>query len=554
MKATVVSLNAKYVHLAPAPYALGAGVLAFAKHSHEVTVIDGVAGKDEEGLVARVLSFAPQAVAFCAYIWNITHIRRLLPRVRALLPDAKIILGGPEVSYAVEKTFSDLSACDYILSGEGEEPFARLLDALAEGKSPEGIPGCAYRTRDGIRLSLPFVGRDTPPSPTDFGYHRALAGRIAYIESSRGCPYHCAFCLSGRCGGVRFFDTERVKNDILLLANAQTRTVKFVDRTFNADRARARELWQFILDGRASGEIPPGVCFHFEIAGELLDEESLFLLEKAPRGLFQMEIGLQSFNPETLRAIRRAPVSEHLLSAVRRLVAMGNIHVHIDLIAGLPKEDLASFARGVDAAVSLGAHMLKLGFLKLLHGAPMREEKESYPCTYETEPPYTVTATPVLSEGDLLTLSLCEEGCERLYNSGKYPRSLAAVLALGVSPYLLFLEAGKRLKALKKPYTLDGEIAVVLSLFKQYLREARARDLLLWDHLSVNPSCYVPKPLRKEDKALARVKRAIDAAYPTNAGARRAVAILYTENTAVFADYGEKDPVTGSYEVKTFKM
>ena len=554
MKVSVISLNAKYVHLAPAPYALGAGVLAFAKHSHEVYVIDGVAGKDEAAALDRALSVCPDIVAFCVYIWNVTSVKRLLSRVRALLPHAKILLGGPEVSYAVEKTFDEMPECDYILSGEGEEPFARLLDALTQKGSAVGVAGCAYRTENGVFVPAPFIGEETPPSPLDFGYATALHGRIAYIEASRGCPFSCAFCLSGRCGGVRFFDLVRVKKDVLSLANARTETVKFVDRTFNADRARAREIWRFIIEKRESGEIPTGVCFHFEIAGELLDEESLALLESAPHGLFQTEIGLQSLHAKTLKAISRKPVSEHLLNAVRRLVKSGNIHVHTDLIAGLPEEDHATFKSGFDRAFSLGAHMLQLGFLKLLHGAPMRENAEKFPCTYDSVPPYTVSATPVLSHAELADVALCEEGCERLYNSGKYKRTLAAALSCGATPYALFRDAGEALAALKRPYTLDEEITLLLAFFTRYLPKERARDLILLDFIATNPSCYTPKALRREDERLARTKRALAKARPPKSGVRRAVALLYTEGRVAYADYDKKDPVTGCYEVKTVDM
>ena len=554
MKVSVISLNAKYVHLAPAPYALGAGALAFAKHAHEVVPVPWVVGKDRDALLSLISGMKPDLVAFSAYIWNIGEIAWLLPQVRALLPEIPILLGGPEVSYAVEEYFDRFPACDYILSGEGEEPFARLLDALEEGKTAAGVPGCAYRTEEGVFVPTPFVGEGTPPSPLDFGYREALHGRIAYLETSRGCPFSCAFCLSGRSGRVRFFDIDRVKRDILLLANAKTQTVKFVDRTFNADRARARALWQFMIEKRRSGEIPEGVCFHFEIAGELLDDESLALLANAPRGLFQMEIGLQSLHPDTLKAISRAPVSERLLSNIRRLVEMGNIHIHTDLIAGLPCEDLATFRKSFDTAFSLGAHMLQLGFLKLLHGAPMREEKEKYPCTYEAKPPYTVTSTPCLSARDLEEIALCEEGCERLYNSGKYKETLDAVLACGISPYTLFRKAGEALSHLTKAYTLDDEIAVLLAFFEDYLPRERVRDLLLLDHISKNPSCYVPKALRREDAALARVKREMGEAYPLKQGVRRAVVLLYTQACVAFADYDKKDPVTDRYEVKTVKM
>jgi hypothetical protein len=554
MKVCIVSLNSKYIHAAPAPYSLGAGVLAFGREKQDVTVWEGVVGKSEEMLLSRLADTRPDAVAFSVYIWNVESMRMLLPRVRAILPDSKLILGGPEVSYAVEESFLKLPDTDYILSGEGEEPFARLLDALAGVGDVSSVPGCSYRTEMGVFVAAPFVGEGTPPSPLDFGYAEALDGRIAYIESSRGCPYHCAFCLSGRTGGVRYFDTERVKKDILRLANADTRTVKFVDRTFNADRKRAREIIDFILVERAAGRIPQGVCFHFEIAGELLDEDTLALLATAPRGLFQMEIGLQSFAEDTLRAIRRSPVSEGLCENIRRLVAMGNIHVHIDLIAGLPKEGLLSFRHGFDRAFALGAHMLQLGFLKLLHGAPMREEKEKFPCRYTEIAPYTVIETPMLCANDLADIALCEEGCERLYNSGKYRKTLDAVLAGGASPYAVLRDAGEALAALGGGYTLDGEVAVLAAFFEKHLPRERVRDLLLLDFLATNPSCYTPKALRREDGDLARLKRKMDEALPPRAGVRRAYAILYTEGCAAFADYDEKDPVTGRYEVKTLSL
>lgn len=555
MKVTLISLNAKYVHLAPAPYALGAGVLAFGRHPHDVRVFNGVVGKSRDALLAALRETSPDAVAFSVYIWNVEEIRTLLPAVRALLPRAHVILGGPEVSYSVENSFALMPEAEYILSGEGEEPFARLLDVLSEKGDVSDVPGCSYRRGEEVFAAEPFLGEGTPPSPLDFGYAEALDGRIAYLEGARGCPFSCAFCLSGRCGGVRFFDLDRVKDDLLRLANANTRTVKLVDRTFNADRRRACEIWRFLMEKRASGEIPEGVCFHFEIAGELLDEESLSLLARAPRGLFQVEIGVQSFHGETLRAIRRRADTECLCENIRRLVGAGNIHVHIDLIAGLPAEDLATFRAGFDRAFALGAEMLQLGFLKLLHGAPMREEAERYPCTFDPMPPYTVTGTPVLSAADLAEIALCEEGCERLYNSGKYRGTLAAALSVGGgSPYSLLRDVGRALATLPTGYTMDGEIALLLSFFTPYLGEDRARDLLLLDLLARNPSCYVPRALRREDPLLARAKAALRTLCPPPSGVRRAVAILYTEDAVAYADYGMRDPVTGAYAVQKIAL
>lgn len=551
MKVCIVSLNAKYIHLAPAPYALGAGVLAYAQGRHDVLILDAVVGKGREDLSARIAAESPDAVAFSVYIWNVEQIKTLLPLVRASLPNATFILGGPEVSYAVEETFSAMPHADYILSGEGELPFAYLLDAMEGKRALADVPGCGYRTENGVFVPIPYIGEGTPPSPLAFGYAEALRGRIAYLEGARGCPFSCAFCLSGRAGGVRFFDMERVKHDILCLANADTRTIKFVDRTFNADRERARELWRFLIEKRMSGEIREGVCFHFEIAGELLDEETLTLLKTAPKGLFQMEIGLQSFHEPTLRAIRRSPHTEKLCQNILEILQNGNIHLHIDLIAGLPYEDLTSFRAGFDRAFALGAHMLQLGVLKLLRGAPMREEKEKFPCQYAARAPYTVLSTPALSEADLADIALCEEGCERIYNSGKYRSVLCEAIIEGAAPYVLLRDAGRALARLGRDYTLDDEVSLLLDFFANYMSPLRARDLILLDFLATNSSCYTPKALRREDAALARVKREIAVKNPPRAGVRRAVGILYSEGKAVCVDYDKKDPVTHRYEVKT---
>ena len=549
MKACIVSLNAKYVHLAPTPYALGAGVLSYAKERHEVRIVDAVAGRDEKGVIEAVVAQAPALVGFCTYIWNIDAILRLLPLLKRRLPNTLFLLGGPEVSYRVREVLAMAPIVDFVLSGEGEMPFAALLDALALGTPLSAVPGCGFRREDGTpHIPTPYVGEGTPPSPLDFGYAEALSGRIAYLEASRGCPFSCAFCLSGRAGSVRYFDMERVKRDILLLAGSGSRTVKLVDRTFNASADRANEIIRFILAHHGKA-IPHGVCFHFEIAGELLTEQTLALLSSAPAGLFQLEIGIQSFCAEALRAIHRPPLTTRLTESVRRLVAMGNVHIHIDLIAGLPNEDLPTFRAGFDRAFALGAHMLQLGFLKLLYGAPMREAPEKYPCDFSTRPPYQVTQTPHLSAADFADIALCEEGCERLYNSGKYRKTVKEALLFWDSPYDFFRDAGKALFALPKRYTLDDEVACLLSFLAARLSPARARDLLLWDILAHNPSCYIPTALRREDSALRTRRREIDATHPKREGVRRAYGILYTESAFLWVDYDAPDPITGDYRV-----
>ncbi len=552
MNVTLLSLNSRYIHLSPAPYYLAAALL---DTSHTVTVLDHNVNEKREEVLADILRHAPDVLGVSVYIWNISYLRALLPEIRKALPCTRILLGGPEVSYHAEQTLRDIPEADAVLSGEGEEPFRAYCDTVSLGGQLSAAAGLSFREDGRVILGTPYIGSGTPKSPLDAGYAEALKGRIAYIESSRGCPFSCAFCLSGRCGGVRYFDMKQVKRDLLRLSR-ESRTVKFVDRTFNADRARARELLSFILSHYGK-EIPRGTCFHFELSGELLDEETLALFRSAPHGALQAEIGVQSFHAPTLRAIRRSAHTEKLSENIRRLLEGGNVHVHIDLIAGLPEESLSSFERSFDQAYALSPHMLQLGFLKLLHGAPMREEKEKYPCTFREEPPYEVLSTPVLTEQDLAYIHTVELGCDRLYNSGRYRRTLALWREKGSerSPFRLFYAAGKALRSLPSGYTLNDEISLLYSFFlAQGLEADELRDAMLLDFISVNSSRLVPSALRAEDPLYGRVKQALSRLCPEKKNVRRAVVLLKSREEAVFVDYTEKDPVTHAYPVTSLSI
>lgn len=545
MKILLVSLNSQYVHLSPAPYALAAGVAAYAAHPHEVRICDATVNEPIADVLERIKAESPALIGFCCYIWNITEVKKLVPSVAKALPDCPIILGGPEVAYNASAVLSALPEVTAILSGEGEMPFALLCDAISEGKSLADVPGCSFRTESGIRVAEPYIACSTPPSPCDAGYAEAARGRIAYIETSRGCPFSCVFCLSGRCGGVRFFDLEKVGADLLKLASCGCRTVKFVDRTFNADRARAREIWNFLLCHRGK-EIPENMTFHFEIAGELLDEESFALLADAPRGYFRMEVGLQSFHVPTLRAIRRSDRTEKLEANIRRLVALDTVVTHVDLIAGLPEEDLATFRQSFDRAYQLGAQMLQLGFLKRLHGSPLEEEK--FPGEYQETPPYTVRATPCLSGEDLAVIQKAEIGCDRLYNSHRYDGTLAVLLRNSeLSPFDLMTKAGEILSALPVGYTQAQEIAALYRFFTElsHTDGEEIRDALLLDYIAKNSSGVIPPALRREDGRLHRAHRLYGAE-----GTRRTVVLLYADTLRVaVADHKKKDPLTGKYPV-----
>ena len=556
MKAVLFALNAKYIHSSLAPWCLLAGVEAARPEDVFAVVREGTINEPEQDVLARLLAEAPDAVLFSCYLWNIRETLRLAAAVKAARPGVCVVLGGPEVSYNAREVLAENPQVNYILSGEGERSVPALLAALAAGRDPvretPSVPGLCAR---GF-FSAPCVEDSAPPSPYTPTYLENLRGRIAYLETSRGCPYSCAFCLSGRCGKPRYFPLERAKRDILTLARSGARTVKFIDRTFNASPAHANAILAFILEhyGR---DIPAGVCFHFELAGDILREDTFALLKQAPPGAFQLEIGMQSFCEKTLAAVRRKTDTAVLQKNIRRLTAMGNMHVHIDLIAGLPHEDLHTFGQSFDTGYALGAQMLQLGFLKLLHGAAMREEPEEFPCEFSPKPPYEIRRTPWLSPQDLDVLRAAEDALERCYNSGRFLETVAyAMAASGLSPFDFYCRlgaAGARRGTANIP--LDDYTAFLYEWCAALpgVEGACLRDALVRDRLATNATGRLPRCLHVADAMLARAVKRL-AQSPATAplpGVRRGVAILYGARQVVFVDYTQKNPVTGRYLLHT---
>lgn len=543
--ATIVAINSKYVHSSLAPWCLLASVESPAKAS----VVEGTINEPQDQLLNRILATKPDLVAFSCYIWNINCVSDLLPLLRKKLPQVRILLGGPEVSYRAEDALSTLDA-DYVLSGEGEEPFARFLNQFPD---PSGIGGLSYRTDSGLVIAEPYLTEEIPQSPYTPEYFSALKGRIAYLETSRGCPFSCAFCLSGRCGKPRFYPMERAKKELLLLANSGSKTVKLVDRTFNANPKRAYELWAFLLD--QMDELPPDVCFHFEIGGDLLDEDSLNLLSRFPAGRIQLEIGLQSFSEQTLQAVCRKTDNERLKENIRRLVAMGNMHIHIDLIAGLPFEDYSTFAESFNTAFSLRPQMLQLGFLKLIYGSKMREEPKTYPCTYSKNAPYEVQSTPWLSKEELARLHLIEDILERMYNSGRFTETVEYLLKVtGFTPFTLFEQIADQLGALPAGMTLDRFTEMLLPILLSFsgVEQDFLRDALVTDRLSTDASGRVPLCLDPKDERVGLLRRLLDEEPNTRRpeGIRRGMVCLKSKPYAIYADYIKPHPVTGRYPIK----
>ena len=556
MKTVLCSLNSQYIHSSLAPWCLLAGIRTFGDDSIDAVVVEGTINESLEAVADRIAAACPDVVSFCCYIWNIRQIKQLTVLVKERLPQCFVVFGGPEVSYCAAHVLDTMREANAVISGEGEYPLARLLTALCQGEPLYGLPGVSFRDGDGVVLAETYLTETEPPSPYLPEYFDALQGRIAYLETSRGCPFSCAFCLSGRCGDVRFYSMERVKRELILLANSGTQTVKLVDRTFNANRTRAREIWRFLIDSYGTA-FPKTVCFHFEIGGDLLTEEDFVLLSEAPKGLFQMEIGLQSFHEPTLSAIHRKTDTTTLVENIQKLVVAGNVHTHIDLIAGMPFETMVTFADNVNRAVALQPHVLQLGFLKLLHGAPMREHPDEYPCSYSEQAPYEVTSTPWMSADELHRLHGVEQALDRMYNSGRFRRTLQYVMEqAGMSAFDVFSHVADALaKAPIDGISLDAYTTALFDIFSKLVDASALRDVMIVDRLSANPSGLLPVCLRCFPEETKRLKALAeqDVRFARPQGVRRGACCLSDGKRLAYADCQHRDPVTGCYPVRIFE-
>ena len=529
MDVVILALNSKYIHSSLAPWYLKAEVPC-------AEVLEHTINEDIESVVADVLSKSPRLLAISVYIWNISYAEVLLKRVKEASPLTVTVVGGPEVSYCAEEVLKRCSAVDYVISGEGEMPFKALYDHIIHGES--GImPGVSY----GTVISEPYIGTGTPKSPYSPAYFASLQGRIAYFESSRGCPFSCAYCLSGRCEGLRFFEMDYVYENLVMLAQSGTKTIKFVDRTFNADRHRALEILSFIV--RERGKLfSEDVCFHFELSGNLLDDETISFLSTVPAGLFQFEIGIQSFHPDTVRAIHRNADDALLKHRIRQLVNLGNTHVHTDLIAGLPYEGYSDFLNSFDEAYALGADMLQLGFLKILHGTELEARAAEYGFLYKNDPPYEVYETPWLSREDFTKLKITETAVDRLHNSGRFRRVIRLCLPHFDRAYDFFYECGKAIRGLRSlDETTDALYLFLSKKFPQMAEEIR--DAFVCDRLATNSARGLPASLYRADSRISEIKKRLNTDINTKEKlhVRRSVAILYHANMAVYADYESKN-------------
>ena len=438
MKLLIATLNSKYTHTSLSVRCLYNAVKDICRASFaEYTINDNI-----ESIVADIFAKKPDCLAFSCYIWNIESIFKISSVIKKALPQIKIVLGGHEAEHDGVSILENNLFIDAVLRGEGEISLREYVKCVLGKKDISTAFSITYRNGGEI-ISLPDSEDSVDLNSLPFVYDETiedLKNRIIYYETSRGCPYNCSYCLSGEGHRVRFLDTERVKKELKFFMDKKVALVKLVDRTFNADIKRAKEIFEFIADN------PSDTCFHMELSGDLIDNETLTILKRVKKGTLQFEIGVQTTNPDTLRAINRRVTFKKLQNSVKRLMEEGNIHIHLDLIAGLPFEDIASFKKSFNEVLSLKPHVLQLGFLKMLKGSPIREESQKHGYVYRDYPPYEVISNDYISMEDLMELKLTEDALDKFYNSGAFKNTLDYLMDRNGNYYSVFLALGNFMK------------------------------------------------------------------------------------------------------------
>ncbi len=462
MKLLLIAINAKYIHSNLAVYCLKACAGA---HRPEVEIAEYTINHQRDEILADIYRRRPDVAAFSCYIWNRTYVTGLIRDLHQIRPELAIWVGGPEVSYDAEQFLEEFPEVAGVMAGEGEKSFAALADHYAGVSSPAGsgmlpdglgaIPGIVWRDGQGnihrnapaepIPLDeIPFFYAEQASGMDDVrpGEKNHAAGgekladfahRIIYYESSRGCPFSCSYCLSSIDKRVRFRSLELVLPELQFFLDQKVPQVKFVDRTFNCSHRHAKAIWRYLA------EHDNGITnFHFEIGADLLDEEELEILGSMRPGLVQLEIGVQSVNPDTLREIRRTADLERLRRNTARIRAGRNIHQHLDLIAGLPWEDYESFVHSFNEVYAMEPNQLQLGFLKVLKGSRMQEMAGEYGIAWRQEPPYEVLFSRWISYEELQRLKAVEEMVEVYYNSGQFAHTIRQLEQAFPHPYAMY--------------------------------------------------------------------------------------------------------------------
>ena len=533
---TLCAINSKYIHSCPAVYYLEAGLKA-AMPEMQVSIIEASVNDTTEHILYSVFESLPEIVGFSVYIWNVTMVAKLCKSIKTINPEIKIILGGPEVSYGIGHTNINESDYDLIVSGEGEKAFPEAVKIIQENVEIKSktVSAPLIESLDDI----PFIYNESNINN--------FKNRIIYCETSRGCPFSCAYCLSSVCGKVRFLSLERVFSDIEFFIRHNVQQVKFVDRTFNCNPKRATQIWKYIIENADKSR----TNFHFEIGADLLTEEQLRLLQSAPAGKIQLEIGIQSTCEEALRESCRYAPKEKIFAGVSALGKKGNINLHTDLIAGLPYESYERFQQSFNEVYTLKAHQLQLGFLKLLSGAPMNSLKEKHGYAFTFYPPYEILANSHISYAEIQLLKEVEDTLEKVYNSNRFVLYLNELENHFTSPFEMFRKIADFMKengllfcgvSTKKLYDVLGDFAKENGID---LSEILLKDFYLSENSEIPPDSL------KSLAGLSKLTRPASSKilHKMNLAREKRIFVKFIGNRALVINYAERNPVNSRYDL-----
>lgn len=545
MKILLAACNAKYIHSNLAVYNLRAYAEDYRKN---IILKEYTINQQKDEILRDIYLEKPDVICFSCYIWNISFVKEIAEDLKKILPDSVFWAGGPEVSFDAEDFLKKNPGFFGVMVGEGEETFRELCRFYVDKKgSLEEISGIAFGFGEKIRHNGWREIMDLSNVPFAYEDMEDFRNKIVYYESSRGCPFSCSYCLSSVDKKLRFRNLDLVKKELQFFIDRKVPQVKFVDRTFNCKHSHAMEIWKYIL------EHDNGITnFHFEISADLLKEEELSLMEKMRPGLIQLEIGVQSTNSETIKAIRRTMDFKKLSEIVDRIHCFENIHQHLDLIAGLPYENYESFRNSFNQVYALKPEQLQLGFLKVLKGSLMKEMAEEYGIIHKEKEPYEVLSTKWLSYGEILKLKTVESMVEVYYNSGQFQNILNYMESFFEDAFSLYEELGKFYE--EKGYhsishSRMRRYEILLEFLEQRQEISREKavdamllDLYLRENLKSRPS-FAPsqKPYEKMVWEYRREKKIPKTAHIE----------VFQNGDIVLFDYETRNPLTNNAETKT---
>ena len=548
MKILLAACNAKYIHSNLAVYDLKAYSSDYDK---EVLLREYTINQPKDEILKDIYGSGADVVCFSCYIWNISFVRELIRDLAKILPETAFWAGGPEVSYDAEKFLTEMPEMTGVLVGEGEKTFHDLLEYYIDGKGSLGeIRGIAYRDGEEIRHNGWRELMNLSEIPFVYQHLEEFENRIIYYESSRGCPFSCSYCLSSIDKKLRFRDLELVKKELQFFLDHKVPQVKFVDRTFNCKHEHAMAIWKYIL------EHDNGVTnFHFEVSADLLRDEEMDLMAKMRPGLIQLEIGVQSTNPETIRAIHRHMDLDKLKRCVDRVHSFRNIHQHLDLIAGLPYEDYDTFHRSFNDVYQMKPDQLQLGFLKVLKGSLMQGEAEKYGIVHKEKEPYEVLSTNWLPYGDVLKLKAVESMVEVYYNSGQFQHTLEYLVPLAKDAFTFYESLGAFYE--KKGYSeISHSRMRRYEILLEYLQEEtdvsveKASQKMLYD-------LYLREKLKKRP-SFAPDQKVYETAIwdyrKANHIPKTAQIEVFEDGRAVLFDYERRDPLSNNAYTETIQL